>query len=137
MGSPFAAVVADPTDPLSFIRAQYTSLLAASTQLTSSIEGATMKIALDPNIEVQAEAGLDEVVQPYQAIYAMDMALCGEDNTLKRSMARYFLRQDSQGVILSSTLMPLPENIRVDAISIVVVGLPVPTPDANEETDQG
>jgi hypothetical protein len=94
-----------------------------------------MKIALDPNIEPQAEAGLDEVVAPYQAVYAMDMALCGEDTTLKRTMARYFLRQDSQGVILSSTLMPLPENLRVDAISIVVVGLPIPTPAVTEETE--
>jgi phosphate transport system substrate-binding protein len=137
MASSFVAVVADPNDPLSFIRAEYTSLLAASTQLTSSIEGSSMKVALDPNIEVQAEAGLDEVVPPYQALYAMDMALCGEDTTLKRTMARYSLRQDSQGVILSSTLMPLPENLRVDAISIVVVGLPVPTPAGTEETDQG
>jgi hypothetical protein len=66
----------------------------------------------------------------------MDMALCGEDTTLKRTMARYFLRQDSQGVILSATLMPLPEALRVDAISIVVVGLPIPTP-ASTEQDQG
>jgi hypothetical protein len=87
-----------------------------------------MKIALDPTLEVQAEAGLEEVVAPYQAVYAMDMALCGEDTTLKRTMARYLLRQDSQGVILSATLMPLPESVRVDAISIVVVGLPIPTP---------
>jgi phosphate transport system substrate-binding protein len=137
LAAPFVAVVADPADPFSFIRAEYTSLLSATTQLTSSIEGTTMKIALDPSIEPQAEAGLDEVVPPYQAIYAMDMALCGEDTTLKRTMARYFLRQDSQGVILSSTLIPLPEPLRVDAISIVVVGLPVPTPVATEESDQG
>lgn len=137
LASSFVAVVSDPSDPLSYIRAEYTSLLSATTQLTSSIEGTTMKVALDPSIEVQAEAGLDEVVPPYQAIYAMNMALCGEDTTLKRTMARYFLRQDSQGVILSSTLMPLPETLRVDAISIVVVGLPVPTPVATEETDQG
>ena len=137
LGSSFAAVVADPSDPLSYIRAEYTSLLSATTQLTSSIEGTTMTVALDPNIEVQAEAGLDEIVNPYQAIYAMNMALCGEDTTLKRTMARYFLRQDSQGVILSSTLMPLPEALRVDAIAIVVVGLPVPTPVGTEETDQG
>jgi hypothetical protein len=95
-----------------------------------------MKVALDPSLEVQAEAGLDEAVAPYQAVYAMDMALCGEDTTLKRTMARYLLRQDSQGVILSATLMPLPEALRVDAISIVVVGLPIPTPAATEETDQ-
>ena len=136
LASSFVAVVADPNDPASYVRAEYTSLLSATTQLTSSIEGTSMKVALDPNIEPQAEAGLDEVVVPYQAIYAMNMALCGEDTTLKRTMSRYFLRQDSQGLILSSTLMPLPETLRVDAISIVVVGLPIPTPAATEE-DQG
>jgi hypothetical protein len=65
----------------------------------------------------------------------MDMALCGEDTTLKRTMARYLLRQDSQGVILSSTLMPLPESLRVEAIKIVIVGLPIPTPPVTEETE--
>lgn len=128
LASAMVAVVLDESDPASYVRAEYTSLLSATTQLTSSIEGTSMKVALDPTIEPQAEAGLEEVVTPYQAVYAMDMALCGEDTTLKRTMARYLLRQDSQGVILSATLMPLPESVRVDAISIVVVGLPIPTP---------
>jgi len=105
--------------------------------LSSTIEGSGVKVKLDPTIEPQAEAGLDEVAAPYQAIYAVDVALCGEDTTLKRTMARYLLRQDSQGVILSTTLIPLPEKIRVDAISVVVVGLPVPTPAATEGTDEG
>lgn len=131
------AVVIDPSNPESYVRAAYTSLLSASTQLTSSIEGTTMTVALDPSIEPQAEEGLEEAVEPYQALYGMSMALCGEDTTLTRTMARYLLRLDSQGVILSATLLPLPEKIRVDAIQIVVVGLPVPTPVSTEETDQG
>jgi phosphate transport system substrate-binding protein len=135
LGSTTVAVVPDPSDPLTYVRAEYTSLLSATTQLTSTIEGTSVKVALDPNIEAQAEAGLDEAVAPYQAVYAMNMALCGEDTTLKRTMARYLLRQDSQGVILSSTLMPLPESLRIDAIEIVVVGLPIPTPPVMEETE--
>jgi phosphate transport system substrate-binding protein len=136
LASTMVALVLDPSDPATYVRAEYGSLLAATTQLTSTIEGTSMKVALDPAVEVQAEAGLDEAVAPYQAVYAMSMALCGEDTTLKRTMARYLLRQDSQGVILSATLMPLTETLRVDAISIVVVGLPIPTPAATEE-DQG
>jgi hypothetical protein len=65
------------------------------------------------------------------------MALCGEDTTLKRTMARYLLRQDSQGVIAAATMMPIPEEIRIEAIQIVVVGLPIPTPAATEGTDEG
>jgi phosphate transport system substrate-binding protein len=135
LSSAMVAVMTDPNDSESYVRAAYTSLLSATTQLTSSIEGTSMGVALDPSIEPQAEAGLEEVVEPYQAIYALDMALCGEDTTLKRTMARYLLRQDSQGVILSATLMPLPEAIRADAISIVVVGLPIPTPIPTDETE--
>jgi phosphate transport system substrate-binding protein len=135
--SSMVAVVTDPTDPGSYVRAEYTSLLSASTQLTSSIEGTSLNVTLDPTIEPAAEAGLEEAVAPYQAVYPMTMGLCGEDTTLTRTMARYFLRQDSQGVILSATLMPLPEAIRIEAIQIVIVGLPVPTPAATDESDQG
>jgi hypothetical protein len=56
---------------------------------------------------------------------------------LVRTAARYLLRQDSQGVIASATMLPLPETARIAAIQLVAVGLPVPTPVATEETDQG
>jgi ABC-type phosphate transport system substrate-binding protein len=133
--SSMVAVVTDPANPESYIRADYASLLSAKTQLTSTIEGSTLTIALDPSIEPTAEEGLDDVVPPYQALYAANMALCGEDTTLKRTLARYLLRQDSQGVIAAATMMPLPEAIRIEAIQIVIVGLPVPTPAATEETE--
>lgn len=133
--SSMVAVVTDPADPESYIRPDYASLLSAKTQLTSKIDGSTLTIALDPSIEPTPEEGLDDVVPPYQALYAANMALCGEDTTLKRTMARYLLRQDSQGVIAAATMMPLPEAIRIEAIQIVIVGLPVPTPAATEETE--
>ena len=135
--SSMVAVVADPENPESYIRPDYASLLSAKTQLTSKIDGSTLTISLDPSIEPTAEEGLDDVVPPYQALYAANMALCGEDTTLKRTMARYLLRQDSQGVIAAATMMPIPEAIRIEAIQIVVVGLPVPTPAATEGTDEG
>jgi phosphate transport system substrate-binding protein len=133
--SSMVAVVTDPANPESYIRPDYASLLSAKTQLTSKIDGSTLTIALDPSIEPKPEEGLDDVVPPYQALYAANMALCGEDTTLKRTMARYLLRQDSQGVIAAATMMPLPEAIRIEAIQIVIVGLPVPTPAASEETE--
>jgi phosphate transport system substrate-binding protein len=135
--SSMVAVVADPENPELYIRPDYASLLSAKTQLTSKIEGSTLTIALDPSIEPTAEEGLDDVVPPYQALYANNMALCGEDTTLKRTMARYLLRQDSQGVIAAATMMPIPEAIRIEAIQIVIVGLPIPTPAATEGTDEG
>jgi hypothetical protein len=117
------------------IRPDYEAILSAKTQLVSSLEGSELTVFLDPSIEPTAEAGLNEAVPPYQAIYPFKMALCGEDTTLKRTAARFLLRQDSQGVIATSALMPLPETIRIEAIQIVTVGLPVPTPVATEETE--
>jgi hypothetical protein len=67
----------------------------------------------------------------------VSLALCGSDNTLIRTAARFLLRQDSQGVIASATMLPLPEAARIEAIQIVVVGLPVPAPTATEPTDEG
>lgn len=137
MISSMVAVVADPENPESYIRPDYASLLSAKTQLTSSLDGSTLSVALDPTIEPTPEEGLTDVVPPYQAVYATKMALCGEDTTLIRTLARYLLRQDSQGVIAAATMMPLPEAIRIEAIQIVIVGLPVPTPAATLETDEG
>jgi hypothetical protein len=135
-GSSIVAIIAEPGNLESMIRPDYEAILSAKTQLVSSLEGTELTVSLDPTIEPIAEEGLTEVVAPYQAVYPVKMALCGEDTTLKRTAARFLLRQDSQGVIATSALMPLPESVRIEAIQIVVVGLPVPTPAATEETDE-
>jgi phosphate transport system substrate-binding protein len=135
LSSSMVGVQTDAADFATIIRAEYTSLLSAGTQLKTTLEGQNLKISLDPSIEPQAEAGLDTPVTPYQAVYAMTMALCGEDTTRTRTMARYLLRQDSQGVILSATLMPLPEPVRVEAVGVVIVGLPLPAPASTEGTE--
>ena len=135
-GSSIVAVVATPGDIESIIRADYEALLSAKTQLTSTLDGTSLKVTLDPSIEPTPEEGLTDVVPPYQAIYPVMLALCGQDNTLTRTAARFLLRQDSQGIMAASALMPLPESIRIEAIQIVVVGLPVPNPTATEG-DQG
>jgi hypothetical protein len=137
VGASIVAIIPTPGDLESVIRADYEAILSAKTQLVSSIEDSLLTVSLDPTIEPTAEQGLTDVVAPYQAIYAVKMALCGEDTTLKRTVARFILRQDSQGVIAASALMPLPEAIRIEAIQVVIVGLPVPTPSATEETDEG
>jgi hypothetical protein len=96
-----------------------------------------LELVLDPAIEPTPEQGTFEALAPYQAVYPVSLALCGSDNTLIRTAARFLLRQDSQGVIASATMLPLPEAARIEAIQIVVVGLPVPAPAATEPTDEG
>ena len=133
VGASIVAIIPTPGDLEGVIRADYEAILSAKTQLVSSIDDSLLTVSLDPSIEPTAEQGLTDVVVPYQAVYAVKMALCGEDTTLKRTAARFMLRQDSQGVIAASALMPLPEAIRIEAIQIVIVGLPVPTPVATED----
>jgi phosphate transport system substrate-binding protein len=132
-GSSIVAIIPTSGDPDSMIRPDYEAILSAKTQLVSNLEGSLLTVSLDPSIEPTAEEGLTEVVPPYQAVYAVKMALCGEDTTLKRTAARFMLRQDSQGVIAASAMLPLTEKIRIEAIQIITVGLPSPTPLATDE----
>lgn len=136
-GSSIVALIPTPGDPESMIRPDYEALLSAKTQLVSSLDGNLLTVSLDPSIEPTPEEGLSDAVPPYQAIYPVKLALCGEDTTLKRTAARFLLRKDSQGIMPASALMPLPESVRFEAIQIVVVGLPVPTPAVTDETGQG
>jgi hypothetical protein len=137
MGSPIVAILTTPGDYDSLIYADSGSITSAGTQLVATTGANGLELALDPAIEPTPEDGTFEALVPYQAIYPVSMALCGADSTLIRTAARYLLRQDSQGVIASATMLPLPESARIEAIKLVVVGLPVPTPAATEPTDEG
>jgi phosphate transport system substrate-binding protein len=137
MASTIAAILTTTGDFESLIYADNGSITSAGTQLVATTGANGLELVLDPAIEPTPEEGTFEALVPYQAIYPVSLALCGQDNTLVRTAARYLLRQDSQGVIASGTMLPLPEAVRIEAIKLVVVGLPVPTPAATEETDQG
>ena len=135
MGSAIAGIVTTPGDYESLIFADSGSISSAGTQLVATTGTNGLDLVLDPTIEPTPEQGTFEALAPYQAVYPVSLALCGSDNTLARTAARYLLRQDSQGVIASATMLPLPEAARIEAIQIVVVGLPVPTPAATEDTE--
>ena len=137
MASTIVAILTTPGDFDSVLYADNGSITSAGTQLVATTGANGLELALDPTIEPTPEDGTFEALVPYQAIYPVSMALCGADSTLIRTAARYLLRQDSQGVIASATMLPLPEAVRIETIKLVVVGLPVPTPAATEPTDQG
>ena len=132
MGSTIAAIATTPGDYESLIFVDNGSISSASTQLVVTTSENGLDLVLDPSIEPTPEQGTFEALAPYQAIFPVRLALCGTDSTLVRTAARYLLRQDSQGVIASATMLPLPEAARIEAIQLVVVGLPVPTPSATE-----
>jgi len=113
--NPDNAVFADTT----------TSIPAAATQfrVTKSDDKVTLKH--DSTLSALPPIGTDVAPAPYEAVYALSMSLCGADTKVKRAVARYLLRQDSQGMFVN--VVALPENVRGEALALVSKGLPQPT----------
>jgi len=106
-----------------------TSITAASTQAISETNGDIITVSLDPNKEVSAEAGNDEVTLPWQAISWVNLAICKtETSDLKNiATARFFLRQDAQGQLSVFGYGALDESLRLSSAGIVGKNLPLPT----------
>ncbi len=83
----------------------------------------TMKFEAKPLVV----SGFDEAVTPYDAIYPVNLYLCGSDNKLDRAIAKFLLRLDSQGSLAASAYNPLSEAVRGEALVSVSEGLPQPS----------
>lgn len=59
----------------------------------------------------------------YAATYPINLALCGADNQIARTVARYLVRQDAQGALGSAVIAPLPDSLRVATIGLIEKGL--------------
>ena len=71
---------------------------------------------------------IDTAVLPAtETIYSVYLDFMGEESALVRTAGRYLLRQESQGVITSGTMLPIPESVRILAVKIVEKGLPKAT----------
>jgi ABC-type phosphate transport system substrate-binding protein len=125
-GSPMAYVVTESGNIESTIIPDSSTIGSAASQVVSVSDGEKVSFVLDPSIEPVPDEGSFEAAVPYQAIYAVNLALCGEDNLLTRTAARFILRQDSQGIIASGTMYPLPEKTRIESILIAAKGLAIP-----------
>jgi len=112
------------------------TIASAATQWVLKTTESSVDVTLDPSKKPIPPKGSDEAPLPYQAIYPVNMALCGSDNTLTRSVARFFLRQDQQGVLATSTMVPLNENARIAGAQLVATGLPTPEPTATTDPAQ-
>lgn len=108
------------------------SLYAGSTMfsLKDSEDGGDVVAAFDESLEPQPFPGTGEAAAPYEAMYPVKLYLCGEDSMTLRAAARYLVRLDAQGVIATSTLQALAEDVRV--ASAVVLGAGLPLPDVSE-----
>jgi ABC-type phosphate transport system substrate-binding protein len=106
-----------------------TSITAASTQAISETNGDIITVSLDPNKEVSAEAGNDEVTLPWQAISWVNLAICKTETSDSKNSAtaRFFLRQDAQGQLSVFGYGALDESLRLSSAGIVGKNLPLPT----------
>ena len=102
-------------------------IASAGTQLKPIKKANNLNVKLDPRIQPVAQAGLDEVSTPYQAIYPLQLTICGDESMVNRANALFLLRLDSQGVLGSSNYNQIPEQIRYAALAIVRKGLPTPS----------
>jgi phosphate transport system substrate-binding protein len=103
------------------------SIASAASQLVPAKNGNQVSVKLDSSIKPEAQEGLNEAAQPYQAIYPVYLNACGEDTLLKHAVSLYLLRLDSQGVLAASNYNPLPERVRFESLDIARTGLPQPT----------
>ncbi len=99
---------------------------SAATQWVPKASSSGVTVSLDPNLVPIAQAGFDSAATPYQAIYPVNLYLCGEDTLLKRAAANYILRLDSQGSLGASNYNQLSEGTRVVSLVAVRKGLPEP-----------
>lgn len=125
-GSVFAAVLTEEGNPESAVLASTETLFSASTQLTTEVAGDKISLKLDPSIAPSAPEGSFEAASPYQAIFVVELNLVGEESTLVRAAGRYLIRQESVGIISSSTMLPVPESVRILAVKIIEKGLNIP-----------
>lgn len=121
------AIVTDVKDPEgTFVVPEGSTVASAAGQLKVTKSDGKVSIELDPNRKPAASAGQDVALNPYQAIYPVTMVLRGEDNLTARAVARFLLRQDSQGILAMSFFLPIPETVRVETLAVIEKGLPEP-----------
>ncbi|MFM2384759.1 MAG: hypothetical protein RL166_633 [Actinomycetota bacterium] len=109
-----------------FANATEESLYAAGTQLVSESGKNEISVYVDPKVAVKAMFEGEAPSVPYQAIFPLNLYLCGEDTKLKRAVAAFVLRLDSQGALGYLNISQLPESIRYSSVGLVRQGLPVP-----------
>lgn len=119
-----AAIVLDSKHPNeSAVLPDSDHINSAGSQLKAVKSATEISVKLNPEAKPLAPAGQDQAVSPYQAVYAVNLHLLGKDNLLARAVARFLLRQDSQGMLGASYLLPLPEAVRVEELDAVAEGL--------------
>jgi ABC-type phosphate transport system substrate-binding protein len=100
------------------------SIYVASTKWRAVVDGEFLLAEYDSAAQALPFPGTESAGEPYQLVYPIYLDLCGSENLLQTSMARYLARLDAQGLMATSTLGALPEEIRVQSAVHLGRGLP-------------
>ncbi len=104
----------------------FNSIQAGASQWEVSKTETAVKVEFDFAKKPVPPLGFDEAPTPYQVVFPLDLRLYGDDTLGSRAVARYLLRQDSQGSF--TAVAGLPVSVRAEALAFVSVGLPIPDP---------
>lgn len=124
-----ATILTNGDNPDFAVPAGMESIASAGTQFSAKQANGSVTATLKPDSKPIAPDGLDVAPLPYQATYISYIALCGEDTLVKRALARFLLRQDSQGMLGASNMLNIAESVRVIALDAVSKGLTLPSVD--------
>ena len=102
------------------------TIASGASQLEAQEQENSLAVNLNPEIAPAPPAGQDEAFPPYQALYSVNAEFCGEDNLHSRAIGRFLVRKDVQGNLLNSTVLNLPEALRISVATFIGKGLPVP-----------
>ncbi|MFM7029617.1 MAG: hypothetical protein ACKOWK_00940, partial [Micrococcales bacterium] len=97
---------------------------SAGTQYSFKKAGNNIALTLDFKAKPVAPAGSTDAVDPYDAIFPVNISICGTDTKLQHAVGLYFTRQDSQGQL--TNYVALPEPIREESLNQFSIGLPEP-----------
>lgn len=104
------------------------TVISAGTQMVATTNESIVTADLDSSLAPVPAPGNDVALEPWQALNQFTITVCSGDNELAgRAFARYALRLDSQGVLITSGFTELPEQIRTAGVDAISQGLPEPS----------
>ena len=106
-------------NPDSFQAWDKLQLDSAGTQLEWEESETGIAASYNSSIEPQPLPGFSDVTPPAPTAFTIDLKICGAQDPVARTYARYLLRLDSQGQINGGVVSPLPEDLRVAAAFLV------------------
>ena len=101
---------------------------SAGTQMTLANTGNEFVAEIDPTIEPTASEGTDEAAIPWHGVSQTTLNICQGSNELAaKAFAKFILRLDSQGELVGAGHNGIPEQIRIELLTVVSAGLPEPS----------